>query len=108
MIFVTIRDEFAPESEEETTVMAKNFQQLMASGGLHVGIVGTERNQMVAVANTIRELIEIRKFATNMEEVLSISYDKSTFVGKYVTDEERKKHNLPEREEDAEADHDEL
>ena len=30
---------------------------MMASGGLHVGIVGTERNQMVAVANTIRELV---------------------------------------------------
>ena len=70
----------------------------MASGGLHVGIVGTERNQMVAVANTIRELIEIRKFATNLEEVLSIEYDKSKFVGKHVTEEERLKHNLPAEE----------
>ena len=67
----------------------------MATGGLHVGIVGTESNQMVAVANTIRELVEIRKFATNMEEVLSIEYEKSKFVGNYVTDEEREKHNLP-------------
>jgi len=63
-----------------------------------VGIVGTEKNQMVAVANTIRELIEVRKFATNMEEVLFIEYEKSKFVGNYVTDEERAKHNLPQRE----------
>ena len=53
---------------------------------------------MVAVANTIRELIEIRKFATNLEEVLSIEYDKAKFVGNYVTDEERIKHKLPAKE----------
>ena len=69
----------------------------MAAGGLQVGIVGTERNQMVAIANTIRELIEIRKFATGQEEVLSIEYDKSKFAGNHVTDEERKKHNLPDK-----------
>ena len=53
---------------------------------------------MVAVANTIRELIEIRKFATNLEEVLSIEYDKAKFVGNYVSDEERIKHKLPAKE----------
>lgn len=78
----------------------------MGTGGLHVGIVGTEANQMVAIANTIRELIEIRKFATNMEEVLFIEYDKSKFVGNYVTDEEREEKKLPKREEKDE--HDEL
>ena len=61
---------------------------------------------MVAIANTIRELIEIRKFATQMEEVLFIEYDKSKFVGKYVTDEEREEKKLPKREEKDE--HDEL
>ena len=61
---------------------------------MQVGIVGTERNQMVAIANTIRELIEIRKFATGQEEVLSIEYDKSKFAGNHVTDEERKKHRF--------------
>mmetsp|Transcript_29377 Transcript_29377/g.36488 ORF Transcript_29377/g.36488 Transcript_29377/m.36488 type:complete len:84 (-) Transcript_29377:2861-3112(-) len=83
---------------------------MMATGGLHVGIVGTEKNQMVAVANTIRELIEIRKFATNLEEVLSIEYDKSKFVGNYVTEEERVKHNLPAKEtkDDDDAHSDEL
>ena len=100
MIFITIRDEFAPESTDHMTVMAKNFQAMMAQGGLHVGIVGTEKNQMVAVANTIKELIEIRKFAVNLEEVLSIEYDKSKFAGKYITEEERVKHNLPAKETD--------
>lgn len=51
---------------------------------------------MVAIANTIKELIEIRKFAVNMEEVLSVEYDKNKFPGKYITEEERKKHDLPE------------
>ena len=44
--------------------MAKDFQKLMSTGGLQVGIVGTEKNQMIAIANTIKELIEIRKFMT--------------------------------------------
>ena len=108
MIFITIRDEHAPESAEHMTVMAKNFQSMMAQGGLHVGIVGTERNQMVAVANTIRELIEIRKFAVNLEEVLSIEYDKSKFAGKHITEEERIKHNLPAKESNDDDEHDEL
>ena len=60
---------------------------------------------MIAIANTIKELIEIRKFMTQMEEVLKIEYDKSKFVGKYVTDEERKEHDLPFEPKD---DHDEL
>ena len=62
---------------------------------------------MVAVANTIRELIEIRKFAVNLEEVLSIEYDKSKFAGKHITEEEREKHNLPKEKNDDEE-HDEL
>ena len=44
MVFITLRDEFANESSEHTQLMAKNFQQMMAAGGLHVGIVGTEKN----------------------------------------------------------------
>ena len=41
-----------------------------------------------------------------MEEVLKIEYDKSKFVGKYVTEEERIKHDLPLEKKD--DDHDEL
>ena len=66
----------------------------MATGGLNVGIVGTEGTQMIAVANSIRETIEIRKFATNMQEVLSVDIDRTIFPGKYITAEEAKKHNL--------------
>ena len=98
MIFITIREEYEPESAEHMQVMAKNFQSMMAQGGLHVGIVGTEKNQMVAIANTIRELVEIRKFAVNLEEVLSIEYDKSKFAGNNITEEERVKHNLPAKD----------
>ena len=50
---------------------------------------------MIAIANNIKELIEIRKFMTQMEEVLKIEYDKSKFVGKYVTKEERIANDLP-------------
>ena len=49
---------------------------------------------MIAVANNIKELIEIRKFAVQMEEVLKVEYDKASFPGKYITEEERIKHNL--------------
>ena len=66
----------------------------MATGGLRVGIVGTEENQMIAVANTIREMIEIRKFAVQMENVLSVDYDKNRFPGNYITQEEADKHGL--------------
>ena len=50
---------------------------------------------MIAIANTIKELIEIRKFMTQMEEVRVIEYDKSKFVGKYVSKEECIEHDLP-------------
>ena len=43
--------------------MARDFQGMMSAGGLQVGLVGTEENSMIAVSNTIREMIEIRKFA---------------------------------------------
>ena len=58
---------------------------------------------MIAVAQSIREMIEIRKFAVNMKEVLSVEYDKSIFPGNYITAEEAQKYNLKMPEE-----HDEL
>ena len=61
---------------------------------------------MIAIANNIREMIEIRKFATQMEEVLSVEVDKSRSSGNYITREEAKKHNLKMPEQDDE--HDEL
>ena len=50
---------------------------------------------MVAIAQSIRELIEIRKFACNMEQVLMVTYDKAKFAGEYITEEERIKNDLP-------------
>ena len=55
---------------------------------------------MIAVANNIKELIEIRKFAVQMEEVLKVEYDKTSFPGKYITEEERVANNLKKEDKD--------
>ena len=92
MIFIHIREGMvAPEGIGK---MAKDFQHVMGTGGLKVGIVGTEGTQMIAVAQTIREMIEIRKFAVQMEPVLSVEYDNSRFPGNYISEEEAAKHGL--------------
>ena len=96
MVFITIRDSYLdPKGIDK---MAKDFQSLMSTGGIQVGIVGVDNNQLIAVANNIKELIEIRKFATQMESVLKVEYEKTSFPGKYITDEERVKHNLKKEE----------
>lgn len=59
---------------------------------------------MVAIAQSIRELVEIRKFAISLEEVLLVSYDKSKFPGNHITEAERKKHELPKKKKDYEND----
>lgn len=61
MIFITIRDGYVDPVGIDK--MAKDFQGIMSTGGIQVGIVGVDKNQMIAVANNIKELIEIRKFA---------------------------------------------
>lgn len=60
-----------------------------------MGIVGTGGHTMVSIATSIRELIEIRKFACNMEQVLMVTYEKAKFAGEHITEEERVKNNLP-------------
>ena len=97
MVFITIRDGYVDPLGIDK--MAKDFQAIMSTGGIQVGIVGIDNNQMIAVANNIKELIEIRKFATQMEQVLKVEYEKSNFPGKYITEEERVKHNLKKEEE---------
>ena len=69
----------------------------MSTGGIQVGIVGTDDYKMVAIAQTIRELIEIRKFCVQMEEVAYVEYDKHKFAGDYITEAERKHYELPEK-----------
>ncbi len=96
MVFIHIRDGYLdPKGIEK---MAKDFQSIMSTGGIQVGIVGVDNNQMIAVANNIKELIEIRKFACQMESVLKVEYEKTSFPGKYITEEERVKHNLKKEE----------
>ena len=74
----------------------------MATGGLNVGIVGTEGTQMIAVSNSIRDTIEIRKFMTDMKEVLSVDIERQIIPGNHITEEEAQKHGLkmPDRDED--------
>ena len=96
MIFITVRDGYLDGKGIEK--MAKDFQSLMSTGGIQVGIVGVDNNQMIAVANNIKELIEIRKFAVQMESVLKVEYEKTSFPGKYITEEERIKHDLKKEE----------
>lgn len=96
MVFITIRDAYLDGKGIDK--MAKEFQSIMSTGGIQVGIVGVDNNQMIAVANNIKELIEIRKFAVQMESVLKVEYEKTSFPGKYITDEEREKHNLKKEE----------
>ena len=43
--------------------MASDFQSMMHTGGLKVGITGIDPNQMIVVTTNIKEGIEVRKFA---------------------------------------------
>ena len=61
MVFIHIREGFVDPLGIEK--MAKDFQSIMSTGGIQVGIVGIDKDQMIAIANNIKELIEIRKFA---------------------------------------------
>ena len=49
---------------------------------------------MIAVSSNLRETIEIRRFATQMEEVLSVEYDQNRYPGNYITQGEAEKYNL--------------
>ena len=100
MVFITIREGYIDPLGVDK--MAKDFQSIMSTGGIQVGIVGVDKNQLIAVANNIKELIEIRKFAVQMESVLKVEYEKTSFPGKYITEEEREKNNL--KKEDAKDD----
>lgn len=49
---------------------------------------------MIAIAQRLKDTIEIRKFATGMEEVLKVEHDQNSFPGKFITEEEREKNKL--------------
>ena len=87
MVFITIREEFVPEDGLER--MASGFQEMMLTGGLQVSVVAVDNNQMIALANNVLQVMEVRKFACDMEQVLKVEYDKKTFPGYHITEEER-------------------
>ena len=49
---------------------------------------------MIAVASNIRQIIEIRRFAINMDQVLYIEYQGNKIAGRHITEEEAKKNGL--------------
>ena len=58
-------------------------------------------NQMIAIANNVVQVMEVRKFAWDMEQVLKVEYDKKTFEGYHISEEEREK--LDQEKEEKEA-----
>ena len=74
--------------------MASDFQAIMHTGGLKVGITGLDPNQMIIVSENIREGIEVKKFATQMESVRYVEIDQIRTPGKHITKEEAKSHGL--------------
>ena len=105
MVFITIRDSHIPEGGLER--MAAGFQEMMMTGGLAVSVVAVDKNQMIALASNVMQVMEIRRFAWDMEHVLKVEYDKKTFPGLHISEEEReeiekkeKKDKNPEKKED--------
>ena len=49
---------------------------------------------MIAISNNVREMIEIRKFAVQVEEVLFVQIEDKKYPGNYITEEERTEHKL--------------
>ena len=78
--------------------MAKDYQGLLVTGGMNIGMVGadesTDHKYMIAVAKSIRELMEVRKFAVQMEQVWYVEYDKTKFPGQSITKAEAKERDL--------------
>ena len=94
MVFITIRDDHVPEGGLER--MAAGFQEMMLTGGLSVSVVAVDNNQMIALANNVLQVMEVRKFACDMDQVLKVEYDKKTFPGFHITEDEREALNIDE------------
>ena len=99
MVFITIRDEFVEEDGLQR--MAAGYQEMMMTGGVAVSFVAVENNQMIAIANNILQVMEVRKFAQDMEQVLKVEYDKKIFRGYHISEEEREKLDIEEEEKEA-------
>ena len=94
MVFITVRDDHVPESGLEK--MASHFQEMMLTGGLHVSVVAVDNNQMIALAQNVLQVMEVRKFFCNLEQTLKVEYDKKTFPGFHISEEERDALDLDE------------
>ena len=47
--------------------MSKRFGLMLLTGGLEVRMVGTESHTIICMVESMRELFELQRFATNME-----------------------------------------
>ena len=61
MVFITVREEYVPEGDLKK--MASGFQEMMLTGGLQVSVVAVDSNQMIALANNVLQVMEVRRFA---------------------------------------------
>jgi hypothetical protein len=48
MVFIELREGMVPPQGIEK--MAKDFGLMMSTGGLHVSVVGVDKNNMIAIA----------------------------------------------------------
>ena len=94
MVFITVREDHVPEKGLET--MAAHFQEMMLTGGLHVSVVAVDNNQMIALAQNVLQVMEVRKFFCGLEQILKVEYDKKTFPGFHISEEERDALDLDE------------
>ena len=50
-----------------------------------------DKNQLIAICDNLFQVVEIWKFFTDLEEVASVIYDKDTFWGSQITEEEKER-----------------
>ena len=57
-------------------------------------MVGAEEDTVICLANSVREVVEIRNFAVRQENVLQVKYGEKAFPGEFTNEEELKRNNL--------------
>lgn len=77
--------------------MAAGFQEMMMTGGLAVSVVAVDEQQMIALASNVMQVMEVRRFACDMEQVLKVEYDKKTFRGLHISEEEQEELDQKEK-----------
>ena len=96
MVFINIRDTIQlPEGGLKK--LANDFQGLLQTGGLNIPIMDVDNHQLIAVCNNLFQVIELRKFFIELEEVASLIHDKETYWGVHITEEEKKRHEAKKK-----------